>query len=207
MPACGLGRETRNSYPFGYPARIGDQFGQPEVQHFGLASTGEKNVSGLEISMDDTAFVRYFESVRDLDGDFQDLIVGERFTCDQVLQGLAGKALHHDEGVAVGFVNLVNRADVGVVESGSGAGFSLESLKGLIVPHQVGWEKLDSNIPAQAEIHGAVDHSHATAAEMFLNPVVGDDFANHKRPAREVLADCHVRPRGRSKSMEWDGVH
>jgi hypothetical protein len=118
-----------------------------------------------------------------------------------VLEGLAVETLHHDEGVAVGFVNLVNSADVGVVESGSGAGFSLESLEGLIVPHQVGWEKLDSNIPAQAEIHGAVDHSHATAAEMFLDAVVGDNFANHMTPAREVLAGCHVRPRGVSKSM------
>jgi len=85
--------------------------------------------------------------------------------------------------VAVGFVNLVNSADVGVVKSGSSAGFSLESLEGLMVPHQVGWEKLDSNVPAQAKIHGAVDHSHATAAEKFLDAVVGDDFANHIRPA------------------------
>src|SRR5579864_2051426 len=122
--------------------------------------------------MDDATFVRRVEGVRNLYCDFDNAIVGQRLVCNEVLEGPACEALHHNERLTVSLVNLVNRADVRVVESGSGAGFSLEPLEGLTVPHQSGWEKLNSNVPAEAKIHGAVDHSHATAAEMFFDPVV-----------------------------------
>jgi hypothetical protein len=36
---------------------------------------------------------------------------------------------------------------------------------------------------------------------MFLDAIMGDHFANHIRPAPELLAGCHVRLPGRSKSM------
>ena len=137
--------------------------------------------------MDDATFVRGFEGIGNLNCDFENLVAGKRLTGDEVLESFSGETLHHDEGVAFGLVNFVNRADVGMIESGSGAGFSLESFERLMVPHQLGREKLNRNIPAETKIHGAVHDSHAPAAEKFFDPIVRNDFANHRRTERKFL--------------------
>ena len=56
-------------------------------------------------------------------------------------QSLAFQILHHDEAQAAVFPNFVNGADVGMVQSGSGAGFAAKTFEGLrIVRDVVGQE-------------------------------------------------------------------
>ena len=44
-----------------------------------------------------------------------------------LLERLALQQFHGDEGLAVAFVDVVNRADVGVVQCACGSGFTLET--------------------------------------------------------------------------------
>ena len=57
----------------------------------------------------------------------------ERTAVDAVLQGHAFEKLHGDEGLAVVFADLVDGADVGMVQRRGGAGFALEALERLRV--------------------------------------------------------------------------
>ena len=50
---------------------------------------------------------------------------------DAVLERLAVEKFHGDEGLAVLFADVVNGADVGMVERGGGLGFALETGEGL----------------------------------------------------------------------------
>ncbi len=52
---------------------------------------------------------------------------------DAVLQRLALQKLHDDEGLAFVLTNLMNGADIGMVERGGGAGLALETLQRLAV--------------------------------------------------------------------------
>ena len=120
------------------------QFGQPEVQHLGLSPPGHKNVRGLDVAVDDALRVRRVQGIRDLDGQVQQVLelksrlpgaisARSRRPTQSFLERLAFQELHRDERLPIGFVNLVNRADVRVIERGGGAGFALEAFERLAV--------------------------------------------------------------------------
>ena len=57
----------------------------------------------------------------------------QRTARDAVLQGLAFEELHDDEGLTVFLVDLVDGADVGMVQGRSGARFALKAIQGLAI--------------------------------------------------------------------------
>ena len=73
----------------------------------------------------------------------------QRLASDHVLEGLPLQQFHGDEGSPIGFVNLVNRADVRVVQRGCGFGFPLKSAQGLRVVSKMVGKKLQRDVPTQ----------------------------------------------------------
>ena len=98
----------------------------------------------------------------------------QRVTGDRVLEGFAFEILHGDEGAAVLFTDVVDGADVRVIQSGGGFGFATEALEGLGVAGQVIWEKFEGDEAVETSLFGLVDNTHATAAEPFEDAVVRD---------------------------------
>jgi hypothetical protein len=60
---------------------------------------------------------------------------------------------------------IVNDADVRVVDGGGSAGFTLEALQRSRVVDQFGRQKFEGDKPTQVAILGTVDNAHATAAK------------------------------------------
>ena len=58
---------------------------------------------------------------------------GRRLRNDALLQGGSVQELHDDEGAAVLLADVMNRADVRVIQSGSGARFAPETVQGFRV--------------------------------------------------------------------------
>ena len=67
------------------------------------------------------------QRVRDLDGDLQGLIEWQRTLRQPVLKTLAFQVLHDQEVGAFVRVELMERADVRVVQRGNGLGLALEA--------------------------------------------------------------------------------
>ena len=88
-------------------------------------------------------------------------------TGDGVFQGLAVEKFHGDEGFAVGFADVVDRAEVGMVQGGGGLRFSLEAGEGLRVFRDVVRQEFQSDETVQSDILGLVDDAHASATEAF----------------------------------------
>ena len=104
-----------------------------------------------------------------------------------MLQRLSFQQFHGDEMLAVRFVDLVNRADVRMIERGGGKGFALESFAGCgIILHFRGQE-FQRDVAPQLEVFGFVDHTHPAAAELRENPVMRNGFADHGRREREIF--------------------
>ena len=66
--------------------------------------------------MDDPLTVRGVESIRDLDGDLEQLFQLDRTALDAMLQRHAVQKLHGDEGPAFVFANVMNRTDIGMIQ-------------------------------------------------------------------------------------------
>ena len=97
---------------------------------------------------------------------------------DGVLERLAFEALHGDEGVAVFLADVVDGADVGVIERGGGLGFALEAGERLRVFGDGVGEEFQSDETIEAGVFGFVDDAHAAAAEFFEDAVMGDSLAD-----------------------------
>ena len=82
-----------------------------------MAALGDKNVGGLDVAMNDAFDVRGVECVGNLNGQRQNRFRLHRMPVDAVLQRHAIQKLHGYEHIAVLVINLVNGADVRMIQS------------------------------------------------------------------------------------------
>ena len=122
--------------------------------------------------MDNSGFMRGFERICDLDGDLQNLKPWQRFAGDHVLEGGPLQQFHHDEGLSLELVNLVDSADVGMIETGGGAGLALKPFQCLGVADQFGRQEFQRDASSQSQILSAVDDAHAATAQLLFDPVM-----------------------------------
>ena len=128
--------------------------------------------------MDNALLVRGVERVGDLDGQLQKGIIIQGLARDALLERLAFEQFHDDEGLRIVLVNLVNGADVRVVQGGGGASFPLKPLHGLVITRHLIGQELDGHVPAQACVFSFINDTHPTAAEFFKNPVMRNNFVS-----------------------------
>src|SRR5215469_440151 len=119
---CGcLFTERRSRY------RAGDRlFGQTEVQDFGMATLGGENVGWFDVTVNDPFGVGSVEGVGNLDPKSEELVQSQGAASDAVLQRSALEEFHDDIGEAVFFADIVNRADVGMIQRRGGLGLAAE---------------------------------------------------------------------------------
>src|SRR5207302_731233 len=158
---------------------MGGDLGETEVENLGVTALGDENVGGLDVAMNDALGVSGVERVGDFDGKLEQSLGLDGMPRDAVLQGHAFEVLHHDEGLAIVLIDFVNGADVGMIESGSGARFTLKTLEGLGVGGDVLGKKFEGDEAAQLDVLGLIDNTHASAAEFLNDAVMGDGLADH----------------------------
>jgi len=97
-----------------------------------------------------------------------------------VLQRGAVQKLHRDEGLSLVLPNLVNSANIGVVQSRGRACFAAKALKSARILGKLRREKLERHEPAQFQVFGFVDNAHPPAAQLLDDAVVRDGLADHR---------------------------
>jgi hypothetical protein len=77
------------------------------------------------------------------------------------------------------FANVIDSADAGMIESGSGVGFTAETLQSLgVLLHVVG-EKFQSHEAIKAGVQSLVDHTHSASTKFFQDAIVRNGPVNH----------------------------
>jgi hypothetical protein len=74
--------------------------------------------------------------------------------------------------------NLVDRADIGMVQGKGGLRFPLETDEGVRVSSNLIWQELQSHEAVQFYILSLVDDTHPTTAELLDDAVVRDGLAD-----------------------------
>ncbi len=136
--------------------------------------------------MDDPRPVRSHERLADPDRDREQLRQWQRTPAQPSLQCFAVQILHHQEVVGREAADVVNAADVRVIQGGDRAGFAFETETRLRIFGLVAARHLDGHRPAKAGVSGAIHLAHATSAK------VADDLVRAKHGSR---GECHVRKR------------
>jgi hypothetical protein len=122
--------------------------------------------------MDDATGVGRGEGVGDLNAEVEDFFNRERLALNAVLERLAFEQLHGDEGATVVLVNIVDGADVRVIEGRGGAGFAAEALDGLEMRGKFVGKEFQGDAAAEAGVLGTVNNAHAATAQTFEDAVV-----------------------------------
>ena len=167
-------------------------FGETEIEDLGLSAFGDEQIGGLQVAVDDSGSVGNVEGVGDLDAEIDLLVHRKRFALDAIFQSAAFEVLHHD--VVTGlrfsavfdlvFADVVDGADVGMIEGGGGAGLAAETLEGLGIAGDFIGQEFEGDEALQAGVFRFVDDAHAATAELFDDAVVRDGLANHAEDAR-----------------------
>jgi hypothetical protein len=77
--------------------------------------------------------------------------------------------------------DLVNRADVRMIHRGGRASLAEETLERPLVTGNVRRKKFQRDGAAERDVLGAIDHAHASAAQLFDDATVGDTLADQRR--------------------------
>ena len=144
-----------------------------------MTATGYKDIGGLDISMHDALGMRRIQRVRDIDCEAQQEIEFEGTAADAMLQGLAFKVLHNDEGSPILLSDIVDGTDVRMVETGSSLSFATKTRKKVLVGSDVLRKKLQGDAATERCILGLENDTHAAAAQPLQNAVVRDGLSDH----------------------------
>src|SRR5439155_12077752 len=142
-----------------------------------LTARGDEDVGGFDVPVDDSLGVGGFQSIEYLDAKIQEFVRRDGPFLDSLLQGLALQALHDDEGAAILVADVENRADVRVIQGGSGARLPLEPAERLRISRDFLGQKLEGHEPVQANVFGLVDHAHSAPAQLLDDAVMRDGLA------------------------------
>ena len=167
------------------------QPGQAEVQDLDPPIGRGLDVRRFEIAVDDAAVVRRLQRVGDLPGERQRFVDRDRRRANAVGERRTVNQLHHE---IVG-PDVVQRADVRMVERGDGAGLPLEAVAEAFGRH------LDCDVPAEAGIARAIHRSHAAGSEC-ADDLVGAQSGPRRHCARAYAnSACY---RGRNPRLRGD---
>src|SRR5947207_1313843 len=105
------------------------QFRQSKIEDLRPSASSNKDVRRLNVAMDDSLAMCGIERIRHLNRDVQNLIVRQGPLQQSLSKRLSFQKLHGDERLALVLVDLVNCADIFVVERRSCARLHAKALQ------------------------------------------------------------------------------
>ena len=154
-------------------------FRQPEIQNLGVSTLGHKNVGGLDVAVNDAFDVGGVQSVGNLDGQAEQNFRLDGLSGDAMLQSHTVQELHNEERMAVMLPDLMNRADIGMIESRGRLRLPLETSQCWGISGDLVRQELQGNKAMQGDVLRLVHHAHAATAQLLDDAVVRDGLADH----------------------------
>ena len=129
--------------------------------------------------MDDAFTVGGVERVGNLSAQLQQQLNFQRLAHDAVLQGFAVEKLHGDKSPAVFFADVVDGADIGMVQRRRRFGFAAKSFQSLAILGQIFGQEFKRHEAVEPYVLGLIDHAHPAPAQLLDDAVMRDGLADH----------------------------
>jgi hypothetical protein len=142
----------------------------------------EKDVRGFDVAMNDPGAVGGGERVGQRNRGVEQDGHLQRALPQTLFERIALEELHDDERLLLrGFADVINRADVGMVQRGDRPGFALKTLACQVGAGEPRRQHLDGDLAVEAGVAGAVDLAHPTFAKLGKDLVWTDRLPDHKQ--------------------------
>jgi hypothetical protein len=153
------------------------------IHHFHhVASLGghDHDVVGFEVAVDDAEVVGGLETVGALAEEVNGAGQGKRAGfLEHGGERLALHELHGEvDGAVFRLAEVVDRADVGVIDPAGVGGLAIETGNGLRIVAHPGAHHLDGALPPHLDVLGEIDRAHPAFAQLFRDVItVGNNLA------------------------------
>src|SRR5438270_11089369 len=133
-------------------ARLMRHFGQSKVENLCRATLRDEDVCRLDIAMDNALGMRRIERIGYVNADRQQSFGLKRARADQILQRLAFEIFHDDEGLIALLADVIDRADIGMVQRRGGLSLTAEAAERRRVASDGLRQKLPGHEASQARV-------------------------------------------------------
>lgn len=133
------------------------QLRQAEIENLHRPISGDEDVFGLQVAMDDSASVRGGKTVHDLVCQLDDLPHRQPTQLDSLAKRAPGQQLGHDECEPAVRTNIIEGDDIGVVEGGCCLRFLLEARNPVSIVRNRLRQDLDGDVTVQSAVASTID--------------------------------------------------
>src|SRR5580704_15108283 len=125
--------------------------------------------------------MRRIQSTRYFHSNLQKLLRMHSPARNPVLQRLPLEIFHHEENMPRVLADIMNGANIRMIQSRSSPSLAPEPVQGKRVPRHFIRKELQRHGPAQPHILSLINHTHPAAAQLLKDAVMRDSPANHGR--------------------------
>jgi hypothetical protein len=143
-----------------------------------LAALRDEDVGRLDVAMDDAFRVRRIKPIRNLRRDIHQRLGIHRPSRDAMFERLAFEHFHGEIRPPFVLADLINSADIGMIQRGRRASLPLEAFESLRVGGKSVGQKFERDAAAEIEIFGFINDAHAASTEFREDAVVGNCAAD-----------------------------
>ena len=144
-----------------------------------MAAVGDEDVGRLDVAVDDPLGVGGFERVGEFRAEFKNSIGREWPPAIKLMKRRALQPFHRHKMAAGVLSDIVNRADVRMIEGRGGAGLALEPFDSCGFLDSSSERNFNATVTPQPRVFGQVDNAHATLAQLIQDAIVRDGLADH----------------------------
>src|ERR1039457_1856641 len=156
------------------------QLGKTEVENLHAPSLVKEDVCRLDVTVNDPFGVSGLEGVSELDADIEQAVERQGPTAQLGIEALALQQLHSDERLALGALDRIYGANVGMVQGRGSASFEQKAVERCGFAGQFRRQELQRDAATEREVLRFVNHAHPATAQLASDTVMRDSLANHE---------------------------
>src|SRR5215472_8095053 len=134
------------------------------------------------------------QCIGDLNAEVKQGFNVQRLATDPMAKCLALQQFHGDEGSPLRLINLVDGADVRMIQCGSCLGFTLKTAERMRAFGCVVRQELERNKATELHILGFKNDPHRAGAKLLNDVIVRNGLANHWRESYFRESDESMKP-------------
>src|SRR5260370_9708099 len=152
-----------------------------KIKNLSVPTGSDKDVCRLNVTVNNSRGVRGIQSISELGCEQKQTIRLKRSFNHKMLERYALQKFHGDKCLLLFFTNVVNGADVRMIQRRGCLGLAPKAREGLLIARKIGREKLQGDETMKPDVFSFVDHTHPAAAEFLDDAVVRDGLADHSK--------------------------
>ena len=132
------------------------------------------------IAVHDALRMRSLQPVGNLYADIHSSATAMGLPRNAMLQRLALEQFHGDKRAALKLTNVINRANVRMIQRRGRARFTPESFDRLSILRYIVRQEFQRDVSPKPRVLGLIHHAHATAAQFFQHSVMSYRPTSHR---------------------------